>query len=60
MSDTPLVKPPFLCQKCGLSRGVVTLGVEINTFMIRCVSSNGLSKGVGLSSGWPLKRGYTL
>ena len=39
-----LVRPPLLCQKCGLTRGVaVSSGVEINTFMFRFTLSSGLS-----------------
>ena len=54
-SVTPLVKPSLLHKKSGLSRGV-----EINTFMLRFTLSSGLSREVGLSSGWLLKRGSTL
>ena len=36
-SGTPLLRPPLLRHKCGLSRGVVSRcrRVEINTFMVR-------------------------
>ena len=54
-SGTPLVRPPLLRQKSGLSRGV-----KISIFMFRFTLSRGLSRGGGLSSGWPLKRGSTV
>ena len=56
-SGTPLVRPPLYHLKSGLLRGGISSGVEINIFMFRFTVSSGLSRGVGLSSGWPLKRG---
>ena len=47
-------------EKWPFKRGGLSLGVVINTFMFRFTLSNGLSRGVGLSSGWPLKRGSTV
>ena len=41
-------------------RGGFSSGVELNTFMFRFTLSVGLSRGVSLSSGWPLKRGSTV
>ena len=41
-------------------RGGLSSAVEINTFMLRFTLSSGLSRGVGLLSGWPLKRGSTV
>ena len=54
-SGTLLVGPPLLHQKSGLSSGV-----EINTLIFRFTLSSGLSRGGGLSSEWPLKRGSTV
>ena len=51
---------PFAPEKWPFKRGGLSSGVEINTFMFRFILSNGLSRGVGLSSGWPLKRGSTV
>ena len=51
---------PFAPEKWPFKRGGLPSGVGINTFMLRFTSSNGLSRGVGLSSGWPLKRGSTV
>ena len=51
---------PLLHQKSGLSRGVASSGVEINTFMFRFSLSSGLSRGSGLLLGWPLKKGSTV
>ena len=47
---------PFAPEKWPFKRGGLS-SVKINTFMFRFTLSNGLSRGVGLSSGWPLKRG---
>ena len=52
-SGTPLVRPPLLHQKSGLS-------LKIHTFLFRFTLSTGLPRGGGLSSGWPLKRGTTV
>ena len=59
-SGTPLVRPPLLHQKSGLSRGWPLVRGRINTFMFRFILSRGLSSGGCLSSGWPLKRGSTV
>ena len=54
--EYPLVRPPLLHEKNGLSNGLSS-GVETNTFMFRFTMWSGLSRGGGLSSEWPLKRG---
>ena len=60
-SGTPLVRPPLLHQKRGLSRrGGLSSGVKINTFMFTFALSSGLSRGGGLLSVWPPKRGSTV
>ena len=51
---------PFASEKWPFKRGGLSSGVEINTFMFRFTLSSGLSRAVGLSSGWPLKRGSTV
>ena len=51
---------PFASEKWPFKRGGLSSGVEINTFMFRFSSSSGLSRGGGLSKGWPLKRGSTV
>ena len=51
---------PFAPERWPFNRGGLSSGVEINTFMFRFTVSNGLSRGVGLSSGWPFKRGSTV
>ena len=51
---------PFAPEKWPFKRGGLSSGVEINTFMFRFTLSSGLSRGVGLLSGWPLKRGFTV
>ena len=51
---------PFASEKWPFKRGGLSSGVEINTFMFRFTLASGLSRGVGLSSGWPLKRGSTV
>ena len=51
---------PFASEKWPFKRGGLSSGVEINTFMFRFTLSSGLSRGGGLSSGWPLKRGSTV
>ena len=51
---------PFAPGKWAFKRGGLSSGVEINTFMLRFTLSSGLSRGGGLSSGWPLKRGSTV
>ena len=54
-SGTPLVP-----EKWPLKRGGLLSGVETNTIMYRFTLSSSLSRGGGLSSGWPLKRGSTI
>ena len=51
---------PFALEKWPFKRGGLSSGVEINTYMFRFTVSIGLSRGVCLSSGWPLKRGSTV
>ena len=51
---------PFAPEKWPFKRGGLSSGVKINTFMFRFTLSSGLSRGGGLSSGWPLKRGSTV
>ena len=51
---------PFASEKWPFKRGGLLLGVEINTYMFRLTLSSGLSRGGGLSSGWPLKRCSTV
>ena len=51
--------PPFAPEKWPFKRGGLSSGVKINTFMFRFTVSIGLSRGIGLLSGWPLKRGST-
>ena len=51
---------PFASEQWPFKRGGLSSGVEINTFMLRFILSSGLSRGVGLSPGWPLKRGSTV
>ena len=51
---------PFASEKWPFKRGGLSSGVEINTFMFRFTLSNGISRGGGPSSGWPLKRGSTV
>ena len=48
---------PFALENWPFKRGGLSTGVEINTFMFRFTLSSGLSRGGGLSSGLPLKRG---
>ena len=50
----------FASEKWPFKRGGLSSRVEINTFMFRFTLSSGLSRGGGLSSGWPLKRGSTV
>ena len=45
-------------EKWPFKRGGLLSGVEINMF--RFTLSSGFSRGGGLSSGWPLKRGSTV
>ena len=52
---TPFAPERWPFKRCGLLSGV-----EINTFMFRFTLSNGHYRMVGLSSGWPLKRGSTI
>ena len=47
VSGTPLVRPP-------------EFGVEFKTIMPRFTLPYGLSRRVGLSTGLPLKRGFTV
>ena len=51
---------PVSSEKWPFKRGGLSSGLEINTFMLRFSLSSGLSRGAGLSSGWPLKRGSTV
>ena len=51
---------PFASEKWPFKRGGLSSGVEIYTFMFRFTLSSGLSRGGGLSSRWPLKRGSTV
>ena len=51
---------PFAAEMWPFKRGGLSSGVEINTFMFRLTVSSGLSRGVGLLSGWPHKRGSTV
>ena len=51
---------PFAPEKWPFKRVGHSPGVEINTFMFRFTLPIGLSRGVGLSSGWPLKRDSTV
>ena len=51
---------PFAPDKWPFKGGGLSSGVKINTFMFRFTLSSGLSRGGGLSSGWPLKRGSTV
>ena len=57
-SGTLLLRPPHFYQKWPFKRG--GLSSESNTFMFRFTVSSSLSRGVGLKSGWPLKRGSTV
>ena len=52
---TPIAPEKWPFKSSGLSSGV-----KINTFMYRFTLSSGISRGGGLSSGWPLKRGSTV
>ena len=51
---------PFAPEKWPFKRVGLSSGVKSNTFMFRFTLSSGLSRGGGLSSGWPLKRGSTV
>ena len=51
---------PFAPEKWPFKRGGLLSGVEINTFMFTFTLSSNLSRGGGLSSGWPLTRGSTV
>ena len=51
---------PFVAEMWPFKWGGLSSGVEINTFVFRFTLSSGLSREVGLSSGWPLKRGSTV
>ena len=51
---------PFAQEKGPFKRDGLLSGVKINTFMFRSTLSSDLSRGGGLSSGWPLKRGSTV
>ena len=51
---------PFASEKWPFKRGGLLSGVEINTIMFWFTLWSGLSRGGGLSSGWPLKRGSTV
>ena len=41
-------------------RGGLSSGVHVNAFLFRFTSTSGLSREIGLWSGWPLKRGSTV
>ena len=56
-SGTSLGRPPLLHEKSALSRGVASCQ---GLLMLRFTLPSGLSRGVGLLSGWPLKRGSTV
>ena len=49
---------PFASKKWPFKRGGLSSGVEINTLMFRFTWSSDLSRGGGLSSGWPPKYIY--
>ena len=51
---------PFAPEKWPFKRSGLSSGVKINEFMFRFTLSRGLSRGFGLSSGWPLKMGFTV
>ena len=51
---------PFSPEMWLFKKGGLLSKEQINTFMFRFTLSSGLSRGVGLSSGWPLKRGSTV
>ena len=51
---------PFESERWPFKRRGLSSGVEINTFILRFTLSSGLSRGGGLLSGWPLKRGSTV
>ena len=60
-SGTPLVRPsPFAPEWWPFKRGGLSSGLKINTFMFRFTLFSGLSRGDGLSLGWPLKKGSTI
>ena len=60
-SGTPLVRPsPFAPERWPFKRGSLSSGFKINTFMFRFTLFSGLSRGVGLSLGWPLKKSSTI
>ena len=48
------MRPTFLHKKWPFKRGGLSSGVKINTFMLRFTLSSGLSRGGGLSKGFPL------
>ena len=50
----------FAPENWPFKRGGLLSMEEINTFMFRFTLSSGLSRGVGLLSEWPLKRGSTV
>ena len=54
-NGTPLVRPPLLHKKSGLSRGVASSGVKISTFMLRFTLSSGHPEGVASLQGGPSK-----
>ena len=56
MDSNSKSKLVFTPEMWPFKKGDLSSGIEINTFMISCKSSIGLSRGVGLSSGRPLKR----
>ena len=50
----------FASEKWPFKKGGLSSGVGINSFLFRYTLPSGLSRGGGLSSGWPLKRGSTV
>ena len=51
---------PLASEKWPFKSGGLSSGVRINTIMFRFTLSSGVSTGGGLSSGWHLKRGFTV
>ena len=60
-SGNPSSEPtPFASEKWPFKSGGLSSGVKISTLMSRYTLSSCLSRGGGLLSGWPLKRGSTV
>ena len=51
---------PFASEKWPFKRDDLLSGVKINTFMFDIHCQVVFPEGVGLTSGWPLKRGSTV